>query len=220
MHEVQHETRYDAELRSAVAYPPAPWRARGQFWAGLFRADLPATLPDGLAPLVDRRWRALALVRYQHGSTLVYDELTVGPLVRVGLRPGLFVERMYVDSVPALEGGREIWGLPKTLATFAWQGDVCSVTDESGIIARLRLDRRSGAPLPLPAALGGIGSDDEHWRYLAAPGWFWLRLGGVELLEWSGRDGYLLPSRPAFALTIARMRVRFPAPVLIPRALH
>src|SRR5690242_15954053 len=148
----------DAGLPPFASYPPAPWHAHGRCWAGVFRADTAAMLPSRLKPLPDPRWRVLALVRYEAGSTLCYDELLVGPLVHHGLRCGIYVEHIYVDSVPSLWGGRNIWGLPKRLASFTWQGSHCIIADEAGTIATVRVDIGSARlPIYVPLVAPAFG---------------------------------------------------------------
>src|SRR5579862_4612423 len=98
MNEVE-ETLLPADLGepAEAPYPPAPWRMRGQFWAGVFTATLPARLPRDLKPFGIACWRVLALVRYREG-TLSYDELLFGTPARHGLRIGVYVEGLWVNS--------------------------------------------------------------------------------------------------------------------------
>src|SRR5262249_12792200 len=120
MTDVDAPAATDGKLPQRTPFPPAPWHAHGRCSAGVFRADTPAALPSRLRPLLDPCWRIVVLVRYEARSTLCYDELLIGPLARCGLRFGIYVEHIYVDSIPSLWGGREIWGLPKRLASFTW----------------------------------------------------------------------------------------------------
>lgn len=83
-------------------------------------------LPSGLEPIVvaGRATGMIGYVEYLPPSPLTYHELIWMPCqVRFrssgGLaRRGYYVARMYVDSAATLAGGREIWGLPKTMAEF------------------------------------------------------------------------------------------------------
>lgn len=105
-----------------TAYPPEPWRLRGRLHLTVWRVDataLPA-LPAGLAPvriattaLVGTAW-----VHYEPGGVLSYRELLAAVLTHRGGRPLVSITDIWVDSEPSLRGGRELWGIPKGLATF------------------------------------------------------------------------------------------------------
>jgi hypothetical protein len=106
-------------------HPPAPWRLRG-----------PAVIVPALVPMERAREHVperaavipvvpggtlggLVSVTYEHGSTLSYNELVViCGLARVGARVGFWVSHIWVDDERSVSGGREIWKLPKELATF------------------------------------------------------------------------------------------------------
>lgn len=211
-----HARTADASLPAFATYPPAPWQARGRCWAGLFRADAPATLPAGLKPLLDPSWRVVALVRYEPGSTLCYDELLVGPLARHRLRCGIYVEHIYVDSAPSLWGGREIWGLPKRLAAFTWRDGRCNIADDEGIIAVARVDTRAAhLPLYAPFIAPAFGCLEVGLAQLVAPGIAHLGRAEMRLEEWSPRFAFHLSARPVLSIAAKPFRVRFPAPSLI-----
>ncbi|HEV8194833.1 MAG TPA: acetoacetate decarboxylase family protein [Ktedonobacterales bacterium] len=206
----------NAGLPPFASYPPAPWHARGRCWASIFRADAPAGLPPRLKSLLDSRLRAVALIRYEAGSTLCYDELLIGLLAHHGLRCGIYVEHIYVDSVPSLWGGREIWGLPKRLAAFTWRDGRCRVSDEAGTIATLRVDTRSAKlPIYAPLAAPAFGLLKERPAHLVAP--VLARLGrcGMLLEEWSPRFPYRLGSRPLLRVAAKPFHARFPVPVMV-----
>lgn len=215
MPDVDTYTAMDAELPPLVPFPAAPWHARGRCWAGIFRADTPATLPPPLKPLLDARWRVLALVRYEAGSTLCYDELLIGPLARHDLHCGIYVEHIYVDSVPSLWGGHTIWGLPKRLATFTWQDSHCRIADEAGTIATLRLDTRPAKlPIYAPFVAPAFGLLQGRPAQLVAPILARLGRSGMQVEEWSPRFAYCLPARPFLSVAAKPFCARFPAPVL------
>ncbi|MBX3125221.1 MAG: acetoacetate decarboxylase family protein [Polyangiaceae bacterium] len=88
----------------------------------------------------------LAYVRYEPPSPLCYEELCFMPcLVEARAagrrRRGYFVARMYVDSEASLAGGREIWGLPKSLARFTRHGSRVEVSADDGSELTLELGR-------------------------------------------------------------------------------
>lgn len=199
-------------------YPPAPWRARAHFWAGLFRADAPATLPPGVRPLLGRRLRAVLLARYLSGSTLVYDELIVATPALLGARPGLYIDRIWVDSLASLWGGRRIWGLPKQLSNFDWSERGVRVSDVAGApLLTLELDRDPLVigPAALPLAIASIGRLGAAWTYSVFP--MRLRLGraGMRLRADGPALGVTLGERPLLSVASTDCRITFPAPRLL-----
>lgn len=205
----------ESVLPPETTYPPAPWQAHGQAWVGLFHADVPAILPYGLAPLLGARWRCVALVRYQSGSTLTYDELIVGRFARVGLRCGLAIEQIYVDSSESLWGGRRIWGLPKKLATFTWHAGHCHIADAVGTIARLRIEQRPSRLPPLPLAVAGIGVLGDDFAYFRATLTGHMARAGLRIAEWQSRHRYHLRSSPLLAVSARPFQMTVHAPKLI-----
>jgi hypothetical protein len=53
-------------------------------------------------------------------------------------------------------GGREIWGVPKQLATFTWTEHGVQISDAGGVLASLSL-AAGGRGLPTPLRFGGFG---------------------------------------------------------------
>lgn len=219
MADMLSQTPTGLALPPEIPYPPAPWRATAQLWVGVFRADAPAVLPAGLAPLIGSRARVIALIRYLEGSTLVYDELLIGTPARAGLRPGVHVNYLYVDSVASLWGGRRIWGLPKELATFTWDGEACQIADSAGEpLVTLQVNRHDSLLPPLPAAVVGIGQLYDSWAFITAP--MWARFGrpGLRITGWSSRYPYHVAEKPCIALAAKSARVTFPRPFLVSRS--
>lgn len=106
-------------------YPPEPWYLGGSLHVSLFlvpTADLPAgfELPNGRRPLQlgGQVLVGVVAVRYLPGGALDYDELLVSvpSLGRGGLR--VTIPQIWVDSPASVQGGRELWGIPKQLAEF------------------------------------------------------------------------------------------------------
>jgi acetoacetate decarboxylase len=219
MADMLSQTPTGLALPPEMPYPPAPWHATAQLWAGLFHADTPSVLPAGLVPLIGARSRVIALIRYLEGSTLVYDELLIGTPARADLCPGVYVDYLYVDSAVSLWGGRRIWGLPKELATFAWDGETCQIADGEGEpLATLQVHRGQSVLPPLPAAVVGIGQLHDSWAFLTAP--MWARFGrpGLRVTQWSSRYPYRVARKPLIALAATSARVTFPSPRLVPRS--
>jgi hypothetical protein len=135
------------------SYPPAPWRLVGRGVQTLHTVDV-----RDVRPLVPRElsivqvWpgRTLGVVAFAHygpGSDLEYNELIVAPaLVRGERGAGVWISHIYVDDPASLEGGREIWGVPKELADFEWSDDGevgrARATRADGPLAEVRVRRR------------------------------------------------------------------------------
>jgi hypothetical protein len=195
-----------------VAYPPAPWQTQGGAWIGLFRADRSMPLPPDLAPLLSPRWIVVAVIRHLAG-TLRYNECIVGTYARRGVVPGLYIQHIWVDSLRSMWGGRSIWGLPKQLATFDWQGTTVQIQDQTGPIATLSVDPQTSLlprfPLPLPI----FGLCDE--RRVLTPAHASARLGRaqMQLNRWSERFTYRIGTTPMLAIALKPFRLSVPAPV-------
>lgn len=65
----------------------------------------------------------LCLAYYGPGSSVEYHELTVmSAVVAYRKTLGLWVSHIYVDSEESIQAGREVFGLPKQMARFEWEG--------------------------------------------------------------------------------------------------
>ncbi|MEU6709806.1 acetoacetate decarboxylase family protein [Streptomyces wuyuanensis] len=104
-----------------VTYPPPPWHCTGRMWLTTAECVHKIAVPSDLDTLGGGRRIVIGLVRYEAG-TLCCDELVVGPLVRSGRRIGLLAQHIWVDDPASLWGGRRLWGIPKQLASFSWDG--------------------------------------------------------------------------------------------------
>ena len=160
----------------APDYPSAPWRLRGDALVvtrmvreAVARRFVPKDLRIAcIAP--GMTLGIVAFVRYGEGSTLQYHELMVAPaLVRVGWRMGAWISHIYVDSEMSLRGGREIWGVPKQLASFEWSPTRIGIRHElvhAG--ASIEATRRPRWGVPIAGPL--FGSTPHSWRWAAARG--------------------------------------------------
>jgi hypothetical protein len=112
-------------------------------------------LPVGFEPVgaLGRSAGVLAYIEYHPPSPLTYSELIWMPaFVRFGRAKGQWVARMYVDSEASLAGGREIWKLPKSLASFERRGGRVDVHADDGTELRLEFTAR-GPRAPLRSSV-------------------------------------------------------------------
>jgi hypothetical protein len=144
----------------------------GDCVTGFARRPRGGALPDGLRPLFGPA--VVIAARYQESPVGPYSEMVVAEPARLGLRPGLCVTTIVVDSPAARVGGRLNWGFPKELGTLLWDrdGDERELRwVERGMVVRGRsagpvlplfipfrnLQRRSDGPVVVPASVRGRG---------------------------------------------------------------
>ena len=155
-----------------MAAPHAPWKLLGDCVTGLARRPRGGALPEGLRPLFGPA--VVIAARYQESPVGPYSEIVVAEPARLGLRPGLCVTTVVVDSPAARVGGRLNWGFPKELGTLLWDrdGDARQLRwVERGMVVRGRpsgpvlpllipfrnLQRRGDGPVVVPASVRGRG---------------------------------------------------------------
>lgn len=193
-------------------FPQPPWTLAGHFWSGLFRTDKPVQLPSGLRPLLGKFWAGVSLFRYS-GSTLVYDELLIGIPVLVGLMPCLWIRDIWVNNEAALWGGRKIWAVPKSLATFTWSDRQVHIADNDGMVAVLALpEQRRLLPwvwFPFPI----LGTLDGRRVITVASVRGRLCRGGPSVVDWSNRLPFRIQPRPVLAFGSNSFQLRVPAPL-------
>lgn len=147
-----------------MPYPDAPWQLHGQLWLSLFRVrpgDDPhhRDRPGGL--------HGVALVSYEDPSPLTYSELLVARPVGTQAQ----VTDIWVDSPDSRDGGRELWAIPKDLASFGRTtraGAVDRTTWEvahegtTSVTARFTdVSRRSPVRLPFAFSTRQVRADGE-----------------------------------------------------------
>jgi acetoacetate decarboxylase len=140
-----------------ISYPPAPWHLNGTALASFQAIDLAIArqfVPidfDLVTVLPGKTLGCLYLSAYEQSSTLQYHELIVAPaLVRYQGKIGAWISHIYVDNPHSVEGGRNIWGLPKQMADFTWDDRQVTVSKDRNCLCRV--DRSS---LELPLSLWG-----------------------------------------------------------------
>jgi acetoacetate decarboxylase len=135
-----------------MAHPPPPWHLFGEL------IIVPARVGHSLGGVL--------LANYTSG-TLVYRELIV---FSHATARGMVVSHIYVDDEQSLGGGREIWGLPKELATFECTRTRFVARQETTLL-EARIRRRPGmVPLLIPAPIvSAAGATRGVARIKAAP---------------------------------------------------
>ncbi|NDJ17057.1 acetoacetate decarboxylase family protein [Myxacorys almedinensis] len=117
-----------------MSYPQAPWSLKGFAYQTLHLIDVAkasAHVPIGLeivSFLPGKTLGGVYLSQYKAGSTLLYSELIViAAIVRRHSAIGMWVSHIYVDNLESVEGGRNIWKLPKEAAEFHWSNQQSNV---------------------------------------------------------------------------------------------
>ncbi|HEV7206344.1 MAG TPA: acetoacetate decarboxylase family protein [Jatrophihabitans sp.] len=198
-----------------MSFPPEPWDLRGQLHASAFvvpLADVPVDLPPGCRPVRLGRFGVVgtAWVSYEPGGVLSYREVMATLLVRRGRRVLPTIVRIWVDSEQSRDGGRALWGIPKDLASFDFDGDRRSARDEKGAIAEgtvrplLRLPGRWPAGFSVVQWLAGAAKVSpvraraavslDRATFTADPG---------------GPLGFLAGRRPLLSFSLSDFRMAF-----------
>jgi hypothetical protein len=195
-----------------TSYPPEPWDLTGLGHVTLWRlpvAKLPA-LPFSARPLAVRGTAlvATAFVTYDDRGLMAYDELLAGVFVRFGRRVGLSITDIWVDSETSMHGGRELWGIPKELATFG----ALTASTSAGAIASATFSPRQGRSLPVPRLLRGSTVQTLAGRTIASP----IRTGGrvrpagaTWSLDADGPLAWLRTGRPVTSVVAEDFSMRF-----------
>lgn len=210
------------------SYPPAPWHLRGRGAATVHAVDIARVrrvIPPGvhIVPVwPGKTLGGLAFLSYERGSSLVYHELcVVAAFVRIGRRFGFWLPRLDVDSDASLQGGCDIWSLPKRLAAFEINEtpgttDV-RLHDSAGHTCRMTIRDGTGLRalrflfmLPLPAVSLCRGAARFFTARIIA------RVRLAQIAVQASSDGMIatlgLDRPPAIAFRFDDVRLRVPAP--------
>lgn len=112
-----------------MLYPPAPWKLQGYAIATLQLIDVALVRPlvpselEIVSLLPGKTLGCIYICSYGLGSVMEYNELiVVSAIANYAGKWGAWISHIYVDNPNSVAGGREIWGLPKELAQFSWEG--------------------------------------------------------------------------------------------------
>ncbi|GAA4866595.1 acetoacetate decarboxylase family protein [Actinomycetospora straminea] len=202
-----------------TSYPPEPWTLVGRMDLSTFLVPtdtLPtATWPDGWSPLAlaGRTPVGAAWVDYAPGGVMSYRELLVAVAGRVGARVRPHVVAIWVDSPASRDGGRELWGIPKGLASFTgFDEGTPSITVEGTERPAARAVLRRGARLPGRPRVGFTLAQERHGRCWQSPV---TSRHGIGLLraDWTfdpeGPLGFLAGHRPLVSATLHDFAMSF-----------
>lgn len=194
-----------------VSYPPEPWVLHGRACLSVWAVPVTALppLPVRAVAVFGRAVVGTAFVDYRPPG-LAYRELVAAVLVRHGVRLGVSITRIWVDSPASRAGGRELWGIPKELAEFDWdRGLTASARDAGGTIASVRATpRRRGLWLPVMTstwqAFGrGVARTPLRATASIAP------LRATWDVDPTGALSWLRPHRPLISVGVRNLRLKF-----------
>ena len=200
-------------------YPPEPWALRGQLRLAVWLVpvrDLPV-LPPELSPAVRvvrlgrRAIVGAAWVQYEPGGVLHYNELLAAVLTRVGLRPRVTIMHIWVDSVTSRDGGRALWGIPKDLATFAFDGEQARADGDEGPLAEATVTRGVRLPGRWPLGFRVVQSLHGKPRTSRVKATARLSVGRSRWTIDGGPLRYLAGRRPVLTATAGDFRMLFGA---------
>jgi hypothetical protein len=151
-------------------YPSSPWNLNATAHVSFWRVpskDFRVSLGEGIEPLSILRSVLVAtgFVNYEATGDLTYRELFLAVLVKAQRKWAVNVPLIWVDSAAALQGGRDLWAIPKQLASFSIHGSKLSADSpdpqsrlaELSFTPRIRLPGRpEGSAYVIQARLGTL----------------------------------------------------------------
>ncbi|WP_433203301.1 acetoacetate decarboxylase family protein [Dactylosporangium sp. CS-047395] len=192
-----------------MGYPPEPWSLRGRMVVSVWMLPLalvpavPAELHSAVrvVRLGSRALIGTAWVDYRPGGDLSYRELLAAVLMRAGLRPRVTITHIWVDSPASRDGGRELWGIPKELASL-------ELTAAPGIA---RADVASARPL-VRVPIGFRCTQELHGAAKTTAVRATARCGPARVrwdIDGDGPLAFLRGRRPFLSLVADDFRMRF-----------
>lgn len=195
-------------------YPPEPWHLAADACISMWRVpvdELPA-LPAGAEPLLLGKQAAVftAWIDYLSSGQLSYHELLSCVAVR-GRGLAASITDIWVDSEVSRAGGRELWGIPKDLASFAFTGGrTFTAATSDDWIATAAFTPRLGLPITLPVRFEI--AQDRGGSPLRTPV-EWRSKPRAAAADWSvnpaGPLAYLAGKRPVASAALRATRLRF-----------
>lgn len=198
-----------------TTYPPQPWNLVADARVSIWRvpvADLPGVPAE---PLVIAGHASVftAWIDYTPPGQLSYHELLSAVAVK-GRRVSCSITDIWVDSEVSLAGGRELWAIPKDLATLDFTGGrtfTATAATADDWIATAAFTRRLALPLRLPTTFDVV---QERDGLLRTPVGAKIRPRPASA-DWSfnphGPLGYLDGRRPVTSLELPASKLRFGA---------
>jgi hypothetical protein len=161
-----------------INFPSAPWHLEGAAIAAM--RTVPIDIARTFVPrdlrivpvLPGRTLAVMAVAGYGPGSALEYHELVVAPALTFARgKIGFWISHIYVDDPASMWAGRQIWGLPKELATFNASTDErhleVSLNGTSLCLIRWnKVSKLTRAPVFMPA----ISSVSSRYSYFKGSG--------------------------------------------------
>lgn len=202
-------------MTAGPGYPPEPWDLRGQMHAAVFlvqRHEVPVDLPAGcrLVQVDGRVVVTTAWVDYEPGGVLSYRELMVTVLVRRGLRPMPTITQIWVDSPASRDGGRALWGIPKELARFEFDGAHWRASDDDGRLADGTVRPRWRLPGRWPLRFAVVQWSDGRAKVSPVRASAGLAVAGTQFrADPAGPLAFLAGRRPLLALSALDFRMSF-----------
>jgi hypothetical protein len=202
-----------------ASYPPPPWQLNATAYVSVWSVALAQhgpSLDTRIHPLAMRGRSAVAtgFVSYEQGGDLQYDELFVAVLTRSHYGIGITIPLIWVDSSVSLLAGRELWGIPKELASFQRSDQVAfSARTQSGeALAAVLFDQRWALPWRQPIRLRVIQPILDSLRVTRA-----VASGSVQFgrASWDIPEhsplSFLRQNRPLFSFEFSHARICFGA---------
>ncbi len=198
-----------------TAYPPQPWHLVADARVSVWRvpvADLPAVAAE---PLVIAGHASVftAWIDYTPPGQLAYHELLAAVAVK-GRRVSCSITEIWVDSEVSLQGGRDLWAIPKDLATLDFTSGrtfTATAATADDWIATAAFTGRAGLPVRLPTSFDVV---QARAGLLRTPVGAKVRPRPASA-DWSfnpaGPLGYLASRRPVTSLELPASELRFGA---------
>ncbi|WP_370961494.1 acetoacetate decarboxylase family protein [Amycolatopsis sp. cg9] len=198
-------------------YPPQPWHLTADARVSIWRVPpsrLPS-LPPGAAPLLVAGQASVftAWIDYTPPGQLAYHELLAAVSIKAR-RVSCSITEIWVDSEASMAGGRELWAIPKGLATLDFTSGptfTATAATSGDWIATAAFKRRPGLPLRVPTSFEVV---QERDGLLRTPVGAKIRPRPASA-DWSfnpdGPLGYLDGRRPVASLELPGSQLRFGA---------